>query len=224
MTNLRNFFKQNLRLVLVVLCGFLTVWGVLTLVLGGGDSEGWLKAVFIIFGIVLILLGCTVLLMAAALGQSEKANFFLYDSKKKANVPLEELDFARVDRKMMKVMTRISSNASEVWTGNVFDRYDEEFADNDAYRPLVAYKILYDLGEHSNESVWNLYLLADPAIIDAIVASLEENGDTDLGDAFKFLYKNANGSYERTAKFLEDNKKYICNKMVKYVKANISRF
>ena len=125
MKNLRNFFKQNLRLVLVVLCGFLTVWGVLTLVLGGGDSEGWLKVVFIIFGIVLILLGCTVLLMAAALGQSEKANFFLYDSKKKANVPLEELDFARVDRKMMKVMTRISSNASEVWTGNVFDRYDE---------------------------------------------------------------------------------------------------
>ena len=224
MTNLKNFFKQNLRLVLVVLCGALVVAGILVLVLGGADSEGWLKIVFTSFGIVLIVLGCSLLLMAAALGESEKANFFLYDSKKKINIPVDELDFAKVDKKMTMVMMELSSSVSEAWTTNVFVEDNEVFDGDDAFVPLVAYKMLYDLCEHPNESTWNLYLMADASIIDALVAALELNGDNDLGDALRFLHKNAAGSYERTAKFLVDNKKYIQNKMVKYVKANINRF
>lgn len=224
MTKLRNFFRQNLRLVLVVLCGVLAAAGILVLVLGGGDSEGWLKIVFMIFGVVLIVLGCSVLVMAVALGESEKANFFLYDSKKKVNIPVEELDFTKIDKKMTVVMMQLSSSVSEVWTTNIFAEDNEVFNGDDAFVPLVAYKILYDLCEHSNESIWNLYLMADSSVIDALVAALELNGDNDLGDAFRFLHKNAAGSYDRTAKFLSDNKKYIQNKMVKYVKANINRF
>ena len=224
MTKLKNFFSQNLRLILAVLSGVFVISGILVVAFGGGDSEGWLKAVIIVFGVTLILIGCTILAMAAAFGNGEKANFFLYDSKRKANVSIDELDFARVDKKMMKIMTKVASNASEVWTNNVFDRYDEVFEGDDAFKPLIAYKIIYDLGEHSNESVWNLFLLADASIIDSLVAALEENDDHDLGDAFKFLHKNSAGSYERTAKFLEDNRKYIQNKMVKYVKSNINRF
>lgn len=224
MTKLKNFFKQNLRLVLVVLCGVLAVAGILVLVLGGNGSEQWLKIVFTAFGVVLIVLGCSLLLMAIFLGESEKANFFLYDGKKKLNIPLEDLDFARIDKKMTMVMMKLTSNASEAWTTNVFMEDNEVFDGDAAFVPLVAYKMLYDLCEHPNESTWNLYLMADESIIDALVSALELNGDHDLGDAFRFLHKNAAGSYERTAKFLSDNKKYIQNKMVKYVKANINRF
>ena len=209
---------------MLILCGILVVSGILVIIFGGGDSEGALRVLFIIFGIVLIALGCSLLFFAAVVSSDERANFFLYDGKTKSNMSLEELDFEAVNRKMTFVMTKLSSNASQVWTENVFERDNEIFEGDDCFVPLVAYKILYDLSDRANESIWNLYLLASPAIIDAIVTALEMNEDGELGKVFKFLHENADGSYERTKKFLADNTKYIQNKMVKYVKANINRF
>ncbi len=224
MESVKNFIKQNLRLILLILCGVLVLTGILVFIFGAAPNGGLLKIAFIAFGIVLILLGCSLVFLAAVVGESENANFFLYDSKRNVNVSVEELDFARVNKKMTYVMTKLANNASEVWTRNVFAEDSEVFGGETTFVPLVAYKILYDLGDRANESVWNLYLTADPSIIDSIVAALELNGDDDLGKAFKFLHENAAGSYERTEKFLADNKKYIQNKMVKYVKANIEKF
>ncbi len=224
MESVKNFIKKNLRLILLILCGVLVLTGILVFIFGAAPNGGLLKVAFVAFGIVLILLGCSLVFLAALIGDSENANFFLYDSKRNVNVSPEELDFARVNKKMTYVMTQLAGSASEVWTGNVFEEDNEVFGGETTFVPLVAYKILYDLGDRANESIWNLYLEADPAIIDSIVAALELNGDDDLGKAFKFLYENAAGSYERTEKFLADNKKYIQNKMVKYVKTNIEKF
>ena len=126
---------------------------------------------------------------------------------------------------MTFVMSKLSSSASKVWTENVFESDSEVFADgDDRFVPLVAYKIIYDLSQRANEGVWNLYLMADSSLIDAIGAALELNGDGELANAFRFLHENAAGNFERTEKFLADNRKYIQAKMVKYVKANIDRF
>ena len=78
--------------------------------------------------------------------------------------------------------------------------------------------------DRSNEAIWQLYLEADKEIIETIASALELNEDVELANAFKFLHENSEGSYERTEKFLSDNKKYIQTKMVKYVKSNIDRF
>lgn len=224
MEAVKNFFKQNLRLILLVLCGLLVLAGILVFVFGAGSTTGFLMAAFIAFGIVLILLGCAFLVLAMVIGENENANFFLFDSKRNVNIPVEELDFARVNKKMTFVMTQLAENASEVWTGNVFAEDKEVYGGENTFVPLVAYKILYDLSDRGNESIWNLYLMADPEIIDSIASALELNDDHELGKAFKFLHENAAGSYERTEKFLSDNKKYIQNKMVKYVKTNIDKF
>ena len=224
MENVKNFIKQNLRLILLVLCGVLVLTGILVFIFGAAPNSGFLKVAFIIFGIVLILLGCSLALFAAVVGESESANFFLYDSKRNVNIPVEELDFARVNKKMTFVMTKLASNASEVWTSNVFAEDNEVYGGETTFVPLVAYKILYDLSERSNEGIWNLYLMADSSIIEAISSALDLNGDEELANAFRYLHENAGGSFERTEKFLADNKKYIQAKMLKYVKANIARF
>jgi hypothetical protein len=224
MENIKNFIKQNLRLILLVLCGLLVLTGILVFVFGAAPAQGILKVAFIAFGVVLILLGCALVVLAAVVGENESANFFLFDSKRNVNIPVDELDFARVNKKMTFVMTQHAENASEVWTGDVFDENNEVYGGDNTFVPLVAYKILYDLGDRGNESIWSLYLMADGEKIDAIVSALELNGDNELGKAFKFLHENAAGSYERTEKFLIDNKKYIQNKMVKYVKSNIEKF
>jgi hypothetical protein len=224
MEKVKSFVKQNLQLILLVLCGVLVISGILVIVFGGGDSEGAMKALLVIFGIVLIALGCSLLFFAAVVSSDESANFFLYDGKTKSNMRVEDLDFEAINRKMTFVMTKISSSASQVWMENVFTQNNEILNGDDSFVPLIAYKILYDLSERANEGIWNLYLLASPEIIDAIVSALEMNEDGELGRVFKFLYENSDGSYERTKKFLSDNVKYIQNKMVKYVKANINRF
>ena len=225
MENLKNFIKRNLRVILAIACGVLVIVGILVLVFLGGDSDGWLKGMFVAFGIVLMVLGCALLLFAAALGESEKANFFLYDAKTKSNISVDELDFAQINRKMSFVMTTLASSSAAAWNENVFSEENEIFADgDDAFVPLVAYKMLYDLCERANEEVWQNYIDADESLIDAISAAIELNDDHDLGKAFRFLHQNAEGDYERTEKFLSDNKKYIQNKMIKYVKANIDRF
>lgn len=225
MNDIKRFVKQNLQIILFVLCGLFVVGGILTFVFGGAESQGFLKVMFIIFGVLLVLLAASFALLALVVGSGEKANFFLYDSKLKENMPVDELTFEVVNKKMTFVMTNLTSSASKVWTENVFGMENEIFAEgDDSFVPLVAYKILYDLLERSNEAIWQLYLAADAEIIDAIAAALELNGDNELANAVKFLHENADGNYERTAKFLGDNKKYIQAKMVKYVKSNINRF
>ena len=225
MEKLKSFVRQNLKLILFVLCGLLIVTGILVIVLGGGQSDGFLKVMFVIFGIVLELLGCSVAFLAIVTSGAEPANFFLYDNKTRANISLEELDFARVDKKMTFVMANLTDNVSEVWTKRIiFAQSSDILRENEALVPLVAYKMLYDLAHRANEDVWGLYLAADGLVIEDVAAALEMNGDAELASAFKFLFENASGSYERTAKFLTDNKKYIQSKMLKYVKANVEKF
>lgn len=225
MNGFKSFLKRNLQVILMILCGLLVVAGVLTFIFGAGESDGIINVLFIALGVVLILIGVSLALLAFAVGTRERANFFLYDGAKKANVSIDDLDFDTINKKMVFVMSKLTSSASKVWTENVFASDNEVFADgDDRFAPLVAYKILFDLSERSNEGVWNLYLMADAAIIDSIVNALELNEDGELANAFKFLHENAAGNYDRTKKFLEGNKKYIQAKMVKYVKANINRF
>ena len=225
MNGIKAFTRQNLQIILLVLCGLLVVAGILTFIFGAGNSEGGLQVMYIIFGAVVILLGAALALFAFATGSAEKANFFLYDSKLKSNKSVEELDFDTINKKMTIVMSKLTASASMVWTENVFESQSDVFEDgDDKFVPLIAYKILYDLSERANEGVWNLYLMADASIIDAIAAAMELNEDKELANAFVFLHKNAAGSYERTEKFLADNRKYIQAKMVKYVKSNIERF
>ncbi len=224
MDNIKAFIKQNLQLILLVMCGALLLSGILVFVFGAGENEGFLKVMFILFGIALLLLGCSLLFFALTLVHDEKANYFLYSSKTKSNIALDKLDFDTVDKKMTHFMSKLVPNAARVWTENVLVGHEEIYDGNEAYKPLVAYKILYDMCERANESVWNLYLICDSTIVDSIVEQLEQNGDDELGKAFKFLHSNSSGKYERCEKFLADNKKYIQNKMLKYVKTNIAKF
>ena len=225
MNGIKSFIKQNLQIILFVLCGVLVITGILTFVFGAGESDGAIKVLFVILGVTVILLGAAFALFAFATGSAEKANFFLYDQKLKSNISVDEVDFELINKKMTFVMSKLTASASKVWTENVFETESDVFADgDDRFVPLVAYKILYDLSQRANEGVWNLYLMADVSIIDAIAAALELNGDEELANALRFLHENAAGSYERSERFFADNIKYIQAKMVKYVKTNIHRF
>ncbi len=224
MKSMKEFIKTNLRLILYVLFGALVITGMLIVIFGAGDNQGFLAVMMMVFGIVLILLGCSLAIYSCFVKTNEPVNYFLYDSKKRANLSVDELTFDIINKKMTVVMADLASSAAKVWTEDVFEARKDVFETDAVYIPLVAYKMLYDLADRADSSIWSLYLMAPASLIDSVAHALDLNSDSQMGDAFKILHKKADGSYERTEKFLTDNKTYIQNKMVKYVKTNISKF
>ena len=77
MDSVKSFIKNNLQLILIALCGILVITGILVIVFGGGGSDGWMKALFVIFGVVLIVLGCALILYAVIISNNDSANYFL---------------------------------------------------------------------------------------------------------------------------------------------------
>ena len=219
-----NNLKKKLPLIFLILGGLLILGGVLMLIFGAGDSFGFLKVMFIITSIVMILLGCTCIYFVSTLTVKADPNFFLYETSTKTNMPIEELTFEHVNRKMTYFMSHVAKNAREVWEVDVVGSENEIFGDENQFRPLAAYKVLFDLEDRGNETMWALYLGASDEIIVSIVDALALGGDVELGKAISQLHKNAEGDAEKTQKFLSDNKVYIQKKMLKYVKANIEKF
>ena len=219
-----NNVKKKLPLIFLIIGGLLILGGVLMLIFGAGDSFGFLKVMFIITSIVMILLGCTCIYFVSTITTKATPNFFLYDTGKKNNMPIEELEFDHVNRKMTYFMSHVAKNAREVWERDIVGSENELFGDENQFRPLAAYKVLFDLSDRGNDAVWALYLNASDDIIVSIVDALALGGDIELGKAIRHLHKTAEGDAEKTQKFLSDNKVYIQKKMVKYVKANIEKF
>ena len=219
-----NNLKKKLPLVFLVLGGLLILGGILMLIFGAGDSLGFLKVMFVITSIIMILLGAVCLYFVSTISGKVDPNFFLYETSTKNNMPLEELTFDHINRKMTYFMSRIAHNAREVWERDVVGSENELFGEDNQFRPLAAYKVLFDLVDRGNDVIWQLYLNASDEIIVSIADALVAGGDADLGKAVRHLHKTAEGDVQKTKKFLSDNKAYIQKKMIKYVKQNIEKF
>ena len=219
-----NNLKKKLPLIFLILGGLLILGGILMLIFGAGDSFGFLKVMFIITSVVMILLGGTCIYFVSTISAKVAPNFFLYETSTKTNMPVEELTFDHVNRKMTYFMSHVANNAREVWERDVVGSDNEFFGEENQFRPLAAYKVLFDLADRGNETMWALYLGASDEIIVSIVDALALGGDVELGKAIRHLHKTAEGDAEKTVKFLSDNKVYIQKKMLKYVKANIAKF
>ena len=219
-----NSLKKKLPLVFLILGGLLILGGILVMIFGGGSSDGFLKVMFIITGVVMVLLGGTCIYFASTISGKVDPNFFLYETSTKTNMPIEELTFDHVNRKMTYFMSRVATNAREVWEKDVVGSDNELFGEDNQFRPLAAYKVLFDLIDRGNDVVWQLYLDSPEEIVNSIADALTLGEDAELGKAIKHLHNNSEGDVEKTRKFLSDNKLYIQKKMLKYVKQNIEKF
>lgn len=224
MEQLSKKIKQNLPLVFIVLGGLLIIGAVLVAVFGAGSTTGVVKVLYIILTALMGLLGCTCIYFSTLISGEDDPNFFLYDPKIKANISADDLTFESVDRKMTYFMSHLTGTVKEIWESDVIGSDNEMFGESDEFRPLAAYKALYDLSMHGNDALWQLYTDAEDDVIVSIVDALALAGDTELGKAVRYLHKNSGGESEKTKRFLSDNTVYIRKKMLKYVKDNINKF
>ena len=157
------------------------------------------------------------------LTRDAEPNFFLFDRAKKRNIPVEKLTFAMVNERMSFFLTMVCSSADQLWQEEILET-EQKMGPHRVYRPLLAYKMLYDLADKNIASYWELLYNAKPNMVDAICGALKQGGETEMVKAFRFYMENYRDNPEKIKDFVTSNTRYIQGRMLAYIKKNIELF
>ena len=222
---MKSILKYMSRILLIA-AAVLIVGGIVMLaLLVPGASSTFYKVCLAVISILCVLMGLG-LLFCLYLGRDNDPNFFLYDPKSGRNIPEAELDFERINSRMGYFMTTIATSLEKLWSDNALNAAPEHFGINEVYRPLAAYKMIYDLAEIDTPAGWRLFLSASPATITTLTDALLANGEDAMVRTLIKAYNTASSSddYEWLSDFLKGNKPYISRRMTAYVRKNMEWF
>jgi len=150
-------------------------------------------------------------------------NFFLFDCAKKKNIPVENLNFAIVNERMGVYLSKVGVSTEQLWQEDYLER-ERILGYRRVYRPLLAYKMLYDLADKNIATYWDLLINVKPAILDSLCSALEQGGETQMVRAFRFIMDNYRNNPEKIKDFICCNTRYIRGRMLGYVKKYIELF
>ena len=185
-------------------------------------DAGYKKVLSSVIGVLLLLL---TLLIAYYLYISRDAepNFFLFDRNKKRNIPVEDLTFKIVNDRMNFFLTLVCENAVQLWQNGVLEN-ESRLGYRRVYRPLLAYKMLFDLSERNVPVYWELLFNATPETVASICSALEQAGEKEMVKAFRYVMEHYRATPEKIQDFVQGNNRYIRGRMIAYVKRNIELF
>ncbi len=224
-----NSISKKLTSVLFVLAAVCIVAGIILFAFLVPHSvrewSGFFTVCMVTMAIVLLLIGVGILYLLYTSRDTEP-NFFLYDTKTTRNIELEELTFDRVNSRMSYFMSTLTTSQERLWSDNVLTVNPARFGVNEIYRPLSAYKMLFDLSEIDRPEGWRLFLCASPATIDALLSALKTAGEDDMLTKLRYAYDNAadRDDIEWLRDYVKKNSTYISHRMMGYVRKNIEWF
>ncbi len=217
-------WKKKLPLI-VMIAGIVSFIGaVLLFALAVPRADAAYKRVLeIILASLMLLLSLLVVLYFYVTRDAEP-NFFLFDRKRKRNIPLEKLTFKIVNERMTFYLSMVCDGSVEQrWTENALEN-DRQLGPHRVYRPLLAYKMLYDLADKDLESDWALLYSAKPEIVNSLCSALEQGGEREIVRAFRYVMDSYRETPAKIRDFICGNQKYFCGRMVKYITKNIELF
>lgn len=219
-----SVLKKKLPLFMVIAAVICLVGAILILVIPVARTEVTYKKVFGTMIAVLMILLSGLLALYLWLGRDTQPNFFLFDRNKRKNIPVDELNFKIVNERMNFYMGLLCESEEEVWKTPIIDDKEAKLGYHGVYRPLVAYKMLYDLSDKNLDVYWNYLFSATPATVDSICRGLKQGGETEMVKAFRFLMDNYRSDPAKIKDFVIGNQKYIRGKMLAYIKQHINMF
>jgi hypothetical protein len=217
---------KNMSRILLIVAAVLIVGGIVMLALLVPSAASTFYMICLAAISILCILMGVGLLFCLFLGRDNDPNFFLYDPKTARNIPASELDFERINSRMGYFMTTLSTSLEKLWSDNALDSKPEKFGVNEVYKPLAAYKMIYDLAEIDSPEGWRLFLNASPAAITTLTDALLQNGEDAMVKTLIKAYNTASSidDYEWLSDFLKGNKPYISRRMTAYVRKNMEWF
>ena len=215
--------KKKMPLFMMIAAGISFIGALLILIIALPASNATYKTVLeVIISCFMILLA---LLLAAYVWviRDVEPNFFLFDRTKKKNIPVEELTFTIVNERMNFFLTLISDSPEDLWYRNALER-DSKMGPRRIYRPLLAYKMLYDLADKNTESYWNYLITSPEDTINSVCNALTQGGEHELVKVFRYLMENYRQSPEKIKDFICGNERYFRARMKSYIQKNIEFF
>ena len=208
------------------------------LVLIGAFVAALLFVVFLIIGIsysggafakaVLIIISLLVLALALELGyifvltSNVVPNYFLFNGNLNRNMPLEKLNFQTINVRMNRYLSSYAPSEGKLWTDKILD--DPAIKMEEHFKPLVAYKLLFDLAERDIDAAWKCFELASAQTVEFVAAGLEMNGDAEFAKTLRRIKSTTPVDIPRLRDLLLKNKKYLQGRMYNYVKQYITKF
>ena len=144
-----------------------------------------------------------------------KTNYFLYDPKTKKNVSPQKLTFQIVNARMNRYLSYYAASEGKLWTEGVLESPELDMGDE--FKPIVAYKLLYDLAELNSENGWKCFEVCGEGTVEFICSSIASAGDAEMAENIRKMkqLRPYNGAY--ISDYLVRNRKYLQSRMFKYV-------
>lgn len=185
------------------------------------DNSSFAKAVLFVASFVLLLIGVE-LGYFFLLSREVKPNYFLFNSSFNININPEKLTFDTVDKKVNKILAGFAKSEAKIWTDGVLENNRSAIARE--MRPVISYKLLFDMAESDSEAAWKCFVMASQRTVDCIAEGVAQNGDIQLAAAIRQLKAANPVNMKQTREFLISNKPYIKKKLLNYVRENIEKF
>ncbi len=218
-----SLLKKKLPVIMAVAAVVAFIGAILMFIFPVLQATETYKRVFGIIIMLLMLAFCGLAVLYLWLGRDTEPNFFLFDRQKKRNISVDDLTFTVANERLSFLLTAVSESVEELWTEDVLEN-ELKLGYRKVYRPLIAYKMLYDLSDKNIESYWSYLENATPETVASIASALEQAGEKEMPKAFTFIMENYRNDSEKVRSFVCGNAKYIRGRIMAYIKRNIELF
>lgn len=178
------------------------------------------KTFLIIASILLIALGGVFYVMFFVLSEKAK-NFFLTDPDTGRSITLDKLTFSIINERLNLYIAERIEDADEMMTGEILTRRGI-FGQREVYRPLIAYKILFDLAQQNDRSGWDAFYSMSDNAFTQLTNALNSANDNNM--ARRLMQLRQMRDNDRLGDFIVGNQRYLQGKMTQFVRANIRMF
>ena len=214
--------QKKLKLILAIASGVALVAAIVLFVLSLTVIQNVVtRVIMIVTSVLFLALAVEVFYLFMITGDS-RANYFLYDSRQGRNISVQKLAFQTVNVRMNRFLSGYAPSEGKLWTDKILDNPYLEM--DEAFKPLVAYKLLFDLAEHDSEGGWKCFEMASYETVDFLCTALESGGDDEMARNLRQMKTSAPVNLKYVRDYLVSNRQYLKEKMRRYVCENIQKF
>ena len=214
--------QKKLKLILAIVSGVALVAAIVLFVLSLTVIQNIVtRVIMIVTSVLFLALAVEVFYLFWVAGDS-RANYFLYDSRQGRTISVQKLSFQTINVRMNRFLSGYASSEGKLWTDHVLDNPYLEM--DDAFKPLVAYKLFFDLAEHDSEGGWKCFELASYETVDFLCSALEMSGDDEMAQNLRQMKTATPINIKYIRDYLVRNRQYLKEKMRRYVCENIQSF
>lgn len=214
--------QQRTRLIVGIASIVAAVLFLVLFIVGIIYDGGTLSKVFLFIIAVLCLLLAAELGYLFMLFEETKPNYFLFNTQTNKNISVQKLTFQMINVKLNRYLSQFAPSEGKIWTERVLDN---PYLDIDeVYKPLVAYKLLYDLAERDFDAGWKCFEIASDETVSFIASAIEANGDGEMAKTLVQFKSSKPTNMKHVRDYIVGNRKYLHSKIFKYTVENINKF